>query len=114
MRTSRVAGAAVVAAVLLALSGICARAGDMGVLEVMPNPAHPCSTVNLTSSECGRDGSAVICAQVLGYGTVCLSSRGQTHPENAQGTLRVPTSIKPDPYGFGSKCANGREIRATP
>jgi hypothetical protein len=112
MRTPRLFAAAAAAA-LLALPGTTARAGDFGALEVTPNPAYPGSTVNLNSSECGRNSSAVVYAQVLDAGTVRLTSRGQTYPENVQGTLRIPNSAEPASYGLHGKCANGREIDAT-
>lgn len=112
MRTSHLFAAAAAAA-LLALPGTPAGAGDFGLLQVTPNPAYPGSTVNLNSSECGRDSSAVVYAQVLDAGTVHLTSRGQTHPENVQGTLRIPDSAQPASYGLHGKCANGRDIDAT-
>ncbi|MEU9481712.1 hypothetical protein [Streptomyces sp. NPDC048191] len=114
MRTARLFPAAAAAATaLLAIPNTTAYAGDFGLLEVTPNPAYPGSTVNLNSSECGSNSSAIVYAQVLDAGTVRLTSRGQTHPEDVQGTLRIPNSVPPASYALGGKCANGRKLDAT-
>ncbi|UNO42744.1 hypothetical protein [Streptomyces sp. MST-110588] len=113
MRSTRVLTGAALTVAALGLSATAAFAGDFGTIEVSPNPVKAGGTVNLTSSACGKHGSATVDASTLGAGTITLSSKGQTHHENVQGSLKVPSSTKPGNYGIGGKCSNGREITGT-
>lgn len=113
MRSTRVLTGAALSVAALGLSTSAAFAGDFGKIEVTPNPVQAGKTVNLNSSDCGKNGSATVDASTLGAGKVTLSSKGQTHTENVQGSLRVPASTKPGDYGIGGKCSNGREITGT-
>ncbi|MFH8591932.1 hypothetical protein [Streptomyces rimosus] len=113
MRSTRVLTGAALSIAALGLSASSAFAGDFGKIEVTPNPVKAGNSVNLNSSDCGKNGSATVDASTLGAGKVTLSSKGQTHTENVQGSLRVPSSTKAGNYGIGGKCSNGREITGT-
>ncbi|OKI08246.1 hypothetical protein A6A06_33795 [Streptomyces sp. CB02923] len=112
MRSTRVLTGAALSVAALGLS-TCAAFAATGSIEVTPNPVQAGKTVNLNSSACGKNGSATVDASTLGAGKIMLSSKGQTHTENVQGSLRVPTSTKPGHYGIGGKCSNGAEISGT-
>ncbi|GCD38585.1 hypothetical protein OEIGOIKO_06401 [Streptomyces chrestomyceticus JCM 4735] len=112
MRSTRVLTGAALSVAALGLS-TCAAFAATGSIEVTPNPVKAGNTVNLNSSACGKNGSATVDASTLGAGRVTLSSKGQTHTENVQGSVRVPASTKPGNYGIGGKCANGTEISGT-
>ncbi|MFD7667243.1 hypothetical protein [Streptomyces sp. NPDC059788] len=113
MRSTRVLTGAALSVAALGLTACPVFAGDFGKIEISPNPVQAGKSVNLNSSDCGKNGSASVDASTLGAGTVTLTSKGQTHTENVQGSLRVPASTKPGNYGIGGKCANGREITGT-
>ncbi|MEV5594431.1 hypothetical protein [Streptomyces sp. NPDC052496] len=112
MRSTRVLTGAALSVAALGLSTSAAFAAT-GNLEVTPNPVQAGKTVNLNSSACGKDGSATVDASTLGADRIKLSSKGQTHTENVQGSLRVPTSTKPGNYGISGKCSNGTALSAT-
>ncbi|MEV0372726.1 hypothetical protein AB0I10_23345 [Streptomyces sp. NPDC050636] len=113
MRPSRVLTGAALSAAALGLSTTAAFAGDFGTIEVSPGTAKAGFTVNLTSSACGRHGSARVDASSLGAGTVRLAPKGRTHSENVQGSLRIPSGTQPGNYGIGGTCSDGREITGT-
>lgn len=113
MRTPRSLAATALAAAALALSPALASAATApgaapGGIEVSPSPAPAGSTVNLTTTACGTNGTARINAYDLGRAR--LTSAGQTHAENVQGTLRIPRDATAGAHGITGRCADGTRL----
>ncbi len=65
MRSSRVLTGAALSIAALGLSASSAFAGNFGKIEVTPNPVKAGNSVNLNSSDCGKNGSATVDASTL-------------------------------------------------
>ncbi|WP_367041668.1 hypothetical protein [Streptomyces sp. Je 1-332] len=103
------------AALLAPAAAAAAPAAGGGGLEVHPATVMPGSTVTVSTTECGSDGSASGDASAVGAGTFTLApGSDEEHEGSAAGRFEVPPSAQPGTYEIVAKCsgsgADGKQV----
>ncbi|MFI6087041.1 hypothetical protein [Streptomyces sp. NPDC051218] len=118
MRKARLlttAALTVASAALLAPAAAATPAAGGGGLEVHPTTVMPGSTVTVSTTACGSDGSASGDASAVGAGTFTLAPGSDKEYEgSAAGQFKVPPSAQPGTYEIVAKCsgsgADGKQV----
>ncbi|WP_394434337.1 hypothetical protein [Streptomyces sp. SGAir0957] len=107
MRTGRSLAAAAFAVMAAAFTASPATASQGG-LEVYPATAAPGTTVTLSTTACGAQGTAAADAGAVGPGPFTLApdrSAGQ-----ATAHFEVPASAQPGTYEIRARCSGGTVV----
>ncbi|MFJ8824676.1 hypothetical protein ACIREE_23190 [Streptomyces sp. NPDC102467] len=107
MRTGRPLTAAAFAVAIAGFAAAPAFAAQGG-LEVFPATAVPGSTVTVSTTACGAQGTAAGDAGAVGSGAFTLAPE----PDSAEAVARfaVPASAQPGTYEIVARCSGGTEV----